>query len=173
MSTLYAIREDLEAIASMLAEVGGDVTDADAEAAIDAWLTETTEARDEKLDRYCALIREMEERAESRKAEAERLDALATTDSNAAKRLKARLQWFLEDQGLEKVETPRFRLSLVNNGGKLPLQILCSPESLPAPYRVEVTTVKANQDAIREALEKGEALEFAMLGPRGRNVRIR
>lgn len=173
MSTLFEIRNDLDALADLLAEVGGDVSEADAEAAIDAWLLETEGARNAKLDSYAALIREIELRAAGRKAEAERLAALAKSDSATVDRLRGRLLWFLQDQGLGKVETERFRLTVCANGGKAPVRLLVAPEQLPGEYQREKVIISADTDAIREALEQGAALSFAVLGERGHNLRIR
>lgn len=172
-ATLFEIRDDLNALADLLAEVGGDVTEADAEAAIDAWLAETEGATKAKLDSYAALIREVETRAAGRKAEAERLAALAKADSGTVDRLKARLLWFMQDQQLDKVETERFRLTVCANGGKPPVRLLVPPETLPAEYRREKVIVSADTDTIREALEKGADLPFASLGERGVHLRIR
>lgn len=173
MSTLFEIRDDLNALAAVLAECGGDVSEADAEAAIDAWLLETEGAMKDKLDGYGALIREVDARSAARKAEAQRLAALAGSDAATVERLKARLLWFLTDQGLEKVETARFRFSVVNNGGKVPLRLLVPPENLPGEYQIEKVSVTADNEAIREALEAGTVLEFAQLGERGKGLRIK
>lgn len=170
-TTLYAIGEDLEALRALLEETGGDVTDADAEAAIDAWLAEGETAMREKLDAYGSLIREFETRAAGRKAEADRLASLATVDTNAAKRMKDRLRWFFEAQGVEKLETERFRFTLANNGGKVPVSVLLPPEALPE--WCQRVSVAADVDAIRAKLEAGEALDFAALGERGRHLRIK
>jgi hypothetical protein len=52
--------------------------------------------RDRKLDNYCALMRELEQRAAVREAEAQRLLKLAEIDLNSVKRLKQRLKSFLK-----------------------------------------------------------------------------
>lgn len=171
MSTLYEIGQDLDALEGLLAEAGGDVSEADAEQAIDAWLAESEGALKEKLDSYGALIREFEERGKARKAEADRLNALASVDTNAAKRLKDRLRWFFEARGIDKVESPRFRFTLANNGGKAPVDVLLPAEALPE--WCQRISVSADVEAIRAKLEAGEALEFAALRERGKHVRVK
>lgn len=179
MPTLYEIGEDLDALDALLAEVGGDVSEEEAEAAIDAWLQETAQARDEKLDRYAALIREKEARAAARQQEADRMATLAATDTNAARKLKTRLCDFLLSQGIKKVDTPRFRISVSGNGGKQGVSVNVPVEDLPADLRETRTTVLPLTDLIRERLEAGEALldgegrPLASLNPRGHHVRIR
>lgn len=56
---------------------------------------ERREERDRKLDNYCALITDVEARADVRKSEAKRLAQRAQVDENKAKSLKTMLQWFL------------------------------------------------------------------------------
>lgn len=173
MSTLYEIGQDMEALEALLLETGGDVTEEEAEAAIDAFLSENADALAEKLDGYGAVIRGMENDAAFCREEAARLIERATVRENNVKRMKDRLRWFFDAHNIPKIETPRFRFSLVNNGGKAPVSVVIPPEALPEPYRVERVSYSANTDAIREALENGEALDFAVLGERGKHVRVR
>lgn len=171
LGTLHEIDETLLTIGAILQEVGGDITEADAERAIDEWLAETHDALDNKLDGYGALMREFGSRSAARKAEADRLYALAKVDANAEARLKSRLQYFFEAHGLEKIETDRFRFTLANNGGAKPVVLSCDPEDLPEHF--QRVTVAADKTAIRDMLEAGQTLEFATLGERGRSLRIR
>lgn len=172
-ATLYQIRDDLAALDALLAEVGGDVSDEAAEAAVDAWLAETTEALASKLDAYAALIRERETRAAARETEAERLKALAASDAHSAKRLKDRLAWFLRERGVERVETPRFRVSLARNGGKTPVALSVPPEDLPEELCFVRVSYVADTETIRARLEAGALLPYATLGERGYHVRIK
>lgn len=171
MSTLYDIRADLEALEALLYEVGGDVTDEAADAAITAWLEETGEALSKKLDGYAALIRETEIRAASRKAEASRLSDLARADDAAVKRLKDRLRWFFEDRGIQKMETERFRFTLATNGGKPPVILKVPVECLPE--WAKRVTFAPDLEAIRGEIEKGGTVEFAEIGTPGTHLRIR
>lgn len=170
--SLLAIGDDLISLDALLTEMGGDVTDAEQEAAIDAWLNELGAERDAKLDAYCALIHEMEHRAEARKAEADRILKLSKSDEAAAGRLRERLLYFFRLQGLDKVETARFRLKLTRSGGKLPLVVDLPAEQLPPHFQRTKITVSADQDAIRHALDEGTPLTFARYGERSESVRI-
>lgn len=172
MATLYEISGDLTALAALLEESGGDVSEIDAEAAIDTWLNELGAARDVKLDGYAALIREYEARAEARKLEAHRLTESAKSEANKAARLKERLKQFFALHGLKTLETRRFRLTLANNGGKLPVRVLAENQgAIPdefCRFKREV-----DLESIRAALEAGESLEFAEFGERGQSLRIK
>lgn len=175
MPTLYEISQDLIAIEELLTETGGEITDDEAGAALEKWFDEIGEQRDAKIDGYCALIREFEARSEARELEAKRLMALAGSDLNNAKRLKARLKGFMEAQGLKKLETPRFRLSVANNGGAQPLMVPPAWEAEPAsaPEAFQRRVIQLDKDAIREAIRNDEEAHGASLGERGNHLRIK
>lgn len=174
--TLFEIQAEVLALEEIILEAGGDITDEETEKIIDAWFAEIKTNRDEKLDNYAALIRMLEVRADVRKSEANRLLALAKPDLNLAKRLKERLTFYFENLTDEKiVNTKRYRFSMVNNGGSLPVHLdeylTAHPEELPEGYRRVV--FEPDLVKIREALERGEELDFARLGERGKSLRIK
>lgn len=171
--TLLAISDDLIALEDLLSELGGDVTDEEAEKAIDDWLAALGTERDDKLDSYAALIAEFQYRAAARKDEAKRLQELARIDQANADRMKARLQYTFERMGWQKIETLRHRFSIVKSGGKLPLILKCQPDGLPQAFQIREMVYKANQEAIRHALDEGRTLEFAEYGERGQSLRIK
>lgn len=192
--TLWEIGSDLEALEALLMEVGGDVTDEEAEKAIDAWLEETREAEAQKLDRYGALIRTLEARAEIQEKEAARLMERAQVNRNAVKRLKDRLLMHLELTGRTKADGHLYSFTVAKNGGKLPLEtdpvdpmdveprfrraslVLMAPteETLEALReqckRLDVTL---DTEAVRDALDAGEPVPFARYGERGKHLRIK
>jgi hypothetical protein len=170
-ATLYEISGDLAALEDLLSEVGGELADGEAEAAIDAWLNETGTATREKVDNYCGLIKELESRAAARKAEAKRLADRANIDASAVDRLKSRLLWFFEAHQLKTMETARFRVTAAQNGGIAPLHITAPLEEIPDEF-IEFVRKPMNP-MIRELLESGERLPFAELGERGKSIRIK
>jgi len=175
MPTLFEIGDEISALHDLLTEVGGELPDAEAEAAIDGWLRETDAALEKKVDGYCGLIREFEARSEAREIEAKRLMAIAGADLNQAKRLKDRLKAFLEIAGLKKVETPRFRVSVQANGGALPLIVPPAWERDPAeaPEAFQRRVIELDRNAIREAIRNDEETHGACLGERSTDLRIR
>lgn len=168
--TLFDISNDLLALYDRLEALGGDVTSPDAEQAVDAWFAQLSHERDEKLDNYAALIRELEARAQARKEEAKRLVDRARRDAEQAAYLKQRLLLFFQDHRLKTVETRRYRLTLQRSGGKAPVLLTTDPETLPTEY--QRWKVSADLDAIRAALEDGADLGFATLGERSHYLRI-
>lgn len=169
MATLLDISNELQVLEARLEDLGGDVEAGGS--LVDAWLDASARQR-EKLDNYAALIRELELRAEARKLEARRLAERARRDAEQAGFLKERLRHHFIQHSIQSIETERFRISHARNGGHLPLQIDADPEELPEPYRVAEVRYKANLDAIRAALDAGEALTFARYGERGTSIRI-
>lgn len=169
MATLLDISNELLTLEAQLEQLGGDVDTAGS--LVDEWLDACARQR-EKLDNYAALIRELELRAEVRKAEARRLAERAKQDAEQAAFLKERLRQHFIQHNIQSIETERFRISHARNGGLLPLILDVNPEELPEPYRVTEVRHKANIDAIRAALDAGETLTFARYGERGSSIRI-
>ena len=113
---LFDISEDLLALADLLEEQDGDITET--EAAFDAWFAQLGSERDQKLDGYAWLISTLESDAETLKSEIERIRARKSAFENKAKSLKARFEAFLKIQGIEKIQTTRHTFALQKPGGK-------------------------------------------------------
>jgi hypothetical protein len=171
--TLLDITDDLSALDDLLAENGGDVTDPAVAAAVDRWFAELDGALEAKADGYAALITTMRQRAEVRKAESDRLARRAKQDEASARFLADRLKSALEQRGVKKLETARFRIGVAGNGGLQPLDLRVPAEQLPEWARRTVVNVSADTEAIRRRLEAGERLEFANLMPRGTRLTIK
>ena len=171
--TLLDVTRDMEALDALLAEVEGDVTDPKVLEAVSAWFDELDADLKGKVDNYAALITTLDARAEVRAKEAERLARRAKTDAASAQFLKDRLRTELEARGMQKVETDRYRVSVVANGGKLPL-VLGDELEIPDAYWREVPARKEiDRDAIRQALDAGRPVAGARYGDRGRRLSIR
>jgi hypothetical protein len=175
MATLLELSHDLLNLAAQLDELA-EMPDEQQQVVWD-WLEEIwTEKQSElktKLESYAQYIRELELRAEARKAEAKRLADRARVDENRAKCLKFLLMQFFQAHDLKTIETATFKLTLARNGGKCPV-ILDETYSV-AEIPDELCKVERTPDlnAIRAALENGHELEFARLGDRGQSMRIR
>lgn len=152
---LFEISDDLLALDALLDEIGGDISDAEAEAAVDAWLKELGAERDSKLEAYAYLIKENEARAAALKEEAARLKARREAAENKADRLKTRLEIFLKVQGIDRIQTERFTFALQKPGGKPRVAIAEAYEENPVelPERFRRVKFEADLNAIREALE--------------------
>jgi hypothetical protein len=167
---LLDITDDMKALEDLLAEVGGDVTDPKVGETVDAWFAELDANLTGKIDNYAALISTLRARADIRRAEAERLARRAQVDESAADWLASRLLAALDTRGMRKVETDRYAVSVVGNGGKQPLLV---DGDVPAEFLKTVTKVEPDRERIRLAIEAGQALPFARLGDRGKRLSIR
>lgn len=175
MRSLYRISEDLIVLSDLLTELDGEIGENAIGQAIEQWFDEIGDERDRKIDNYCALIREMEDRATSREAEARRLLRLAELDLNAARRLKASLKSFLDLHQIKKLETDRFKLTVAQNGGKTPLDLPPEWSANPAaaPERYHRHVIEVDREAIRADLESGVRIDGCTLRDRGTHLRIR
>lgn len=167
---LLDITDDMQALDDLLAEVGGDVTDPRVAEIVDAWFDELDHSLSAKVDNYAALITSMRARADIRRAEAERLARRAQVDESAADWLASRLLAALDARGMKKLETDRYAVSVVGNGGKAPLLV---DGDVPSEWTRTVTKVEPDRERIRLAIEAGQALPFARLGERGKRLSIR
>jgi hypothetical protein len=168
--TLLDITEDLQALDDLLTEAGGDITGV--EGTVDAWLAELERDLTGKVDNYAALVTAMNARAEVRKAEADRLYHRAKVDTGNAKFLRDRLKVALEERGISKLETPRYKVGVSKAGGAAPV-IIADQSALPVDF-IRVTEIReADKDAIRKALEAGKEVSGATLGVRGTYLAIR
>jgi hypothetical protein len=130
------------------------------------------EAFDAKADDYAALIRIAETRAAARNEESERMRKLAQDDEALAARLRTALMDAMKRTNRTKVQTARFKLSVQNNGGKIPV-IINDENALPEEFRVPKVTIIIDKEALREKLESGVAVSGASLGERGQRLNLK
>lgn len=171
--TLLMIEADEFALGALLCDVGGDVSDEEVAAAVDAWFAELGQERERKLDGYGEFIYEMELRVKAKKERAAQLTARAKTEEARVRYMKDRVLSYLLERGERKVAGPLHTFSVQANGGVTPLVLTVEPENLPSKWRDVVVTYQARTDEIRRALESGDVLPFATIGQRGVHLRIR
>jgi hypothetical protein len=153
-------------------------TDAEIKDAIWRYFGEKLDERDGKLDGYASFIRQKEFMAGMRKAEADRLSALAKTDANAAKRLKSFLQEWLTFKQIAKIETKFNKFWIQGNGGKQPMTLDSDIDVAHLKLLIDgkkyVKTIEVvDTDLMRADLEQGVSLSFARLEDRGQSLRIK
>ncbi len=170
MRALQAIGDDLEALDALLGAVGGDVTEADARAAVDAWFAELGPESTEAVDRAVAWMRDLEVRAAAKRAAVLEYEQNARAEERRAEMVKGRLLDFVKRRG------GRFRTTLhplrIQRNSTRALTLLVDPEALPEEFRDEETVYTARKDEIRKQLEAGAELPFAVLEEPGFHLRI-
>ena len=173
MTTLYQLNHDINDLENQLEELDLNSASQDEHNAfIEKWLCLEGELHS-KLDNYGIYIRELEARAEIRKAEAKRLEERATVDINKAKALKESLLYVFTARDIKKLETKRFSFYRAKNGGKAPLILNEETPISKIPEEFQTVIVQISKETVRKDLESGQTLPFAELGERGENIRIK
>jgi hypothetical protein len=170
MATLLAICDELRQIDDLIAQHDGEISDPEIAGFIDEWLSEANQSLDRKADDYAALVQEMTLRSQARAEEAKRLRVLAEIDERAAQHLKDRLRWAMEQRGIKRIDTDRYRITVAGNGGKVPMEL--DESRVPPDYTIQPPPVP-DKERIRADLESGLSLPFARLGERGTHLRIK
>jgi hypothetical protein len=168
--SLYQITAEMQSLIDAFDAHGAESPEA--EAAIREHAAAIAEAFDAKADGYAALIRTCEVRSAARAEEADRMKRLAQSDDALASRLRRTLVEAMQATGRTKVATDRFTLSVVANGGKLPV-VIEDEAALPAEFVVPHVTTRVDREAVRSALEAGTPVSGARLGERGTRLSLR
>ena len=173
--TLYEITEDVLKLNELLDEVEGDLGRCgEIEPAITAWLISLGVEQEKKLDGYAGLILQLEMEAVAAKAEAEQWQAKARSRESRVKFLKERLKQHLTLTGQTKVTTASGRLIKVqSNGGQKPIIYADEIDLNTAPEDHVIVRRDLDRAKVRETLESGGTLPFAVLAERGPQLRIR
>lgn len=167
MRTLYELTSDYMELLDLM-----DNPEIDEQAIIDTMEGLQGEIED-KADGYAKVMKQMDAEAEGLEKEIERLTARKRTIQRNKDLMKTRLRDAMIATGKLKIKTELFGFSVVNNGGKLPVIYATDPEQLPEAYKIEVKTYKANDEAVRKALDAGKESPFFRYGERGKSLRIR
>ena len=126
---------------------------------------------DDKVSQWARCIKNLDAEKTAVKEEADRLAAKAKSIDNQISHMKSTLMMFLKAAGRDKAGDAVIKASIAKNGGKAPLIVdYINAEDLPQEF--QKVTISANNDAIREALEGGQQLEWARIGERGEHVKI-
>ena len=162
MATLYELTNEFKELLFL-----AETEDLDEQTLADTLESLGCELED-KADGYAKVIRELEGQASTLKSEIDRLSNRKRLIENNIKRMKSSLQEAMKVSGKPKFKTSLFSFNIVKNGGKQPLDIY---DKVPEEY--SVVKLEPDKDKIRQALESGEELPFAILQERGESLRIR
>ncbi|MBO5030446.1 MAG: siphovirus Gp157 family protein [Lachnospiraceae bacterium] len=162
MASLYEIKGAYLQLMQMMDDADGDMT------VIEDTLEAIEGELEEKAENYAKIIKEYTAEAEKFKAEKERLEHMQIAAQNKADYLKNKLYITMKEVGKTKFKTDLFSFGIQKNGGTAPL-IMKEGIEVPMSY----TKAEPDMAKIREALNRGEKLDFAELGERGEHLRIR
>lgn len=103
---LYDIDVNLRALWNKIAEQEGEITEEDMQ-----MLNELEIAKNDKLEGYGVIIREMKSEIDECDAEMKRIKEIADRKKNAMERLKKSLQEFMIGNEIDKFESVKVKLS--------------------------------------------------------------
>ena len=133
---------------------------------------DTLEALDgefeDKADNYARIIRNLHGEAEKYAQEAKRMKAKADMLENNEARLKQHLYNSMKATGKLKFKTDLFNFLIKKNGGVQSMEMI-EGQKIPKTYMKMVP----DNTKIRQALEEGKKLKFAVLKERGDHLVIR
>ena len=162
MSTLYELTKDYQDLLAM-------AEDPDVDQDVFADTLEGLEGEiEDKAEAYAIVMKELKAEADKFDAEGKRLLDHADHLNARIDRMKAALMNSMSTIGKEKISTEHFKVSIVKNGGLLPLKFT---GDVPDEYKMLKPEIDVKR--IRETLMTGAKLEFAYLGERGQHLSIR
>ena len=163
MDTLYSLTDDLR----QLIDLAPSIDPEDSQVFIDT-LEGVIGARDDKLDGYAAVIDTLKNQVELLDHEEVRIANRKKAVENRIKMMKQRMLESMQATNQTKIQTDLHTFAIQKNGGKAPLTITgIVPDAF---LKMEP---KTDTEKIREALEKGEQLDWAHLEERGVHLAIR
>lgn len=162
MSSLFKLSADYATVLNMLMD-----PDVDDQVVLDT--CEAIEADMEtKADNYAYIFKIIDADVAAIDAEVARLSARKRALENRKKSLKALLEMAMRATGNVKFKTALHSFAIQKNGGKKPLDLIAE-----VPEEYLTYEPKVNTELIREELEAGAELPFAVLRERGESLRIR
>ena len=135
-------------------------------------LDQTEEAFNNKVDGILSLIQSRKRWLEVRKAELDRISKLIKRDQNTIEWLSKYLQTHLEKQGIKKMRTAKFNLS-IRKASIAPLELKFEDAS-KYPKKYQRVTIEVDKKLLREQIKKGvDVSKWAELGERSSYLAIR
>lgn len=133
-------------------------------------LESVTGALEAKASGYVAIMDRLDmEIAACEKHKAE-WDARLKARKNGKDRLKKRLIEGMTMLGVDELKAGDVTISLKNAGGVLPIVY---DESKNVPEKFTKVTIETDGKLVREALNRGEQLDFAHFGERSKTIKIK
>ena len=168
MGNLRQISEEYLELSNMLLD--DDIDDDLIQAIIDTLEAKSGEF-ELKAENYAKILGNLEDDIESSKKEEKRLSSRRKILENRYKWLKDILFNGMKITGKTDFSSGNYKFKICKNGGKLPIELKVDVNELPN----ELVTIskKANNDAIREYIEKTGDVTYATFGERGESLRIK
>lgn len=160
---LYELTEMYQNIWDLVAD---DETDLDT---LEIALSQIEDNIELKAESMAKLVRGIDGDVAALKEEETRLAKRRKALENKQTNIKLFLENQLKTMGLDKVETPLFKVSIQNNP---PSVNILDEDLIPEQYKKTVTTTSLVKNDILKALKEGQVIEGAEL-KQGKSLRIR
>lgn len=164
---LYLIASDLDVLADLLYESGGELTPE-----IELRLAQLEGEFEQKAEGIGLLVKNVTAMASMVKAERQALAERETKLTGTAARLKDYLKTHMEQIGRPKIETPKIKLAIQNNGGNPAVKYEGEVLALPDRFIKTVTTHSVNVEEVLAAHKSGEVLPAGLTVERGTHLRV-
>lgn len=158
---LYDIDVNLRALWTKIAEQEGEITEEDMQ-----MLNELEIAKNDKLEGYGVIIREMKSEIDECDAEMKRIKEIADRKKNAMERLKKSLQEFMIGNEIDKFESVKVKLSFRKS------QSLEIEEDAIIPEDLMRIKKEPDKTAIKEFIVNGGELQGVHLLDK-KNIQIK
>jgi hypothetical protein len=112
-----------------------------------------------KAGNYAKVIANIQGDSDAIDAEIKRLKAMKESKDRAVTRLKDAVKNAMLVSGIDKIESPLFKLSL-RRSEAVEVEV---PEALPIDWQVKKVTITADKVAIKKAIKEGYAITGARL----------
>ena len=112
-----------------------------------------------KAGNYAKVIANIQGDSDAIDAEIKRLKAMKESKDRAVTRLKDAVKNAMMVSGIEKIESPLFKLSL-RRSESVEVEV---PEALPIDWQVKKVTITADKVAIKQAIKEGYAITGARI----------
>ena len=123
-----------------------------------------------KAQGYLKVLNQLDMEIEACKKQKAEWDARLKARENGKKRLKQHLLEGMLMLGKNELDAGGVKIKVANAGGVLPIVY---DENKTVPERFTKITIETDSKLVREALDKGEDLDFAHFGERGKVLKIK
>ena len=160
MKPLYDIQAEHQAILDEFETLFmvGEPTEEDI-AALNEKLAINAEEFEQKAEAYAAVITQKRARAKFLRDEIKKLKAMAESEDSQADRLENRIAWAMQEQNLDKVELPHFKLRFHKSEAVEITDVL----SLPLEFIKSKVEEVPDKDAIKKAIKAGQCVPGAVI----------
>lgn len=175
MRTLYEIGQAETELQYWLIQNGGEIPEGLEGNALEAYMADLADERDEKLRRICGLIRNLEADASCCEAQAAVIErevqfvkAAGKAAENAAQKLKARVKRYFEEHRIQKLDLSAIFKPRIQGNSQAPLLLPAAWESDPAsaPESFHKKMIELDRTGVGLAIKGGAANGHDRLCPK-------